>query len=584
MWMRTLVRHAFVVLCFGACACNFTRSASGAQAADQRIPPVEALIASLRVDLSGSPDTAAKVIHFDNPSHARVIVPPLAEALKQWGRFESLVRDKKWGEPQEPLACLLVGLPFRHIDDSSLKSGSSEVQGDTAEWSSDDGEYRYCFRRTADGWRWDGTSQLSLREDGAAERTAAYLDALAAALRQVADAGGGEGSGEPAAPEGGPAKSAAALVDRATCLRLLGPHFKGGGVAPAPKLVKGERRLADRAGRLTCMAVSPDGKRVAAGATHSPTPLRVWDLAAGRVVTEAQFPPSDLAHVHAVACSPDGARLIATGTAVSVAGILSYLREWAGNDPWENLREEPAVWQFDAATGRLARTFEPPKSALHETLSLSPDGRLAASTSFDTTYLWDTDTGKVVRTLGEGGDAVAFASAGELVVREPPEGIAVYEVATGRKLRTLKVSDNRAERPEGAMAVSPDGKTIAYGTLVSVNLIGAADGRVVTKLVQPDALTGIGRVNSIEFSPDGKRLLAATGLYSLDDRKEPTLVRTNRSRDVCLWAVPGGKLLARCQGHTGAVSGAAFLREGREAVSTSTDGTIRIWTLRDGGQ
>lgn len=585
MFKRRLVCGSVTV--FGVVACAAAAAtACAAQAGerpDEKGPPVPVLIAELHSRAAGKPEEAAKVLLFDDPSHARKILPPLADAFRQWGRIESLFSERGWGEPQEPLACLLVGLPFMRPDKSSLESAAVSVENDSAEFSSDDGELNYFFRKTADGWKWNGTAQLRLGDEASADHLAVYLDALAAALRGVANDAGEAGDGDEAGAGDDRATSVAANVDRTVCVRLLGPHFKGGGVPAVPAAVKGERRLVDGAGRLSCMAASPDGKVIAAGATHSALPLRLWDLETGKVLPEIKFPPSDLAHVYAVTFSQDGTSLFASGTAVSVGAMLSRLRESGGGDPWEHVTDASAVWQFRSETGQLVRAFERPKFSLLESLAVSPDGRFVASASYTSVMVWDANTGKVIRQL-EGGDAVVFRPTGELAARQPPEAITVYDPGSGQKLRTLPLKGNRVERPEGAMAVSPDGKFLAYGTLATVHVINTADGDVITKLMLPNALAGVGRVNSIAFSNDGRRLLAATGLYSLDERKGQAVIPVNRNRDVCLWAVPTGKLLARFDGHAGAVSGAAFTRGEAAVVSSSTDGTLRVWALPNGGR
>src|SRR5262249_11955557 len=99
-------------------------------------------------------------------------------------------------------------------------------------------------------------------------------------------------------------------------------------------------------GQVFSLALSPDGKRVAAG-TDCPT-LRLWEVETGKVV------PTELgenaAQVNCVAFTPDGKRLLAG------AGAF-YLRLW------------------DSGTWKQAGSWKGSASSL----SFSPDGRRVAA-------------------------------------------------------------------------------------------------------------------------------------------------------------------------------------------------------------
>jgi len=67
-------------------------------------------------------------------------------------------------------------------------------------------------------------------------------------------------------------------------------------------------------------------------------------------------------------------------------------------------------------------------------------------------------------------------------------------------------------------------------------------------------------VGGLDFSPDG-RILAAG-----DERGV-----------VGLWEVPGGRSIARMEGHTTMVASVGFHPDGTMLVTGSGDGTVRIW-------
>jgi WD40 repeat protein len=69
------------------------------------------------------------------------------------------------------------------------------------------------------------------------------------------------------------------------------------------------------------------------------------------------------------------------------------------------------------------------------------------------------------------------------------------------------------------------------------------------------------------FSPDGTQVVTAS-----------------RDGTLRLWSVPGGELLHVLQGHTDAVSYAAYSHSGATIVSAAADDTGRMWSTRTGEQ
>jgi hypothetical protein len=69
-------------------------------------------------------------------------------------------------------------------------------------------------------------------------------------------------------------------------------------------------------------------------------------------------------------------------------------------------------------------------------------------------------------------------------------------------------------------------------------------------------------VNSVEFSPDGSRVITA----SADHTSRP-------------WDAKTGAALATLSGHTKSVNSAVFSPDGNRVVTASEDNTARIWLL-----
>ena len=131
---------------------------------------------------------------------------------------------------------------------------------------------------------------------------------------------------------------------------------------------------------VNAVAVSPDGTRVATGSDLDPISfgllyqietIRLWDAASGKLIHTFGGPTTP---VHALAFSPDGARLL------------------SGSD--DNL-----VRLWDASGGKLIRTFAGHSGKI-TTVSFSSDGARVVSGSADGTLrIWSTDTGELLATL-----------------------------------------------------------------------------------------------------------------------------------------------------------------------------------------
>ncbi|MBI2900103.1 MAG: hypothetical protein HYY17_07950 [Planctomycetes bacterium] len=74
-----------------------------------------------------------------------------------------------------------------------------------------------------------------------------------------------------------------------------------------------------------------------------------------------------------------------------------------------------------------------------------------------------------------------------------------------------------------------------------------------------------GAVESVAFSPDGKRALSGSDDATLK-----------------LWEVESGKEIATWKGHEKEVSSVAFSPDGKRALSGSEDNTLKLWEVESG--
>ncbi|HYH65438.1 MAG TPA: WD40 repeat domain-containing protein, partial [Urbifossiella sp.] len=206
------------------------------------------------------------------------------------------------------------------------------------------------------------------------------------------------------------------------------------------------------AGWDTRVAFSPDGSRMVIGDSSSAA-ASVWvcDPAVGRVVTELRF---------------EGGYAVAVGLNRGGSRVAAFTAPHGDDAPPAAVR----VW--DAATGKQLRAW-PVRQFVHESLALSPDGATVAVTSREAASPTDYRMVTVVRLL---------------------------DVANGEVVRRLVSAVQY-----GRLFYSPDGRRVAVGNGMRVELFDTATGRVTpdpADVVEADYEQGHAH-RSVEFRPDG---------------------------------------------------------------------------------
>jgi WD40 repeat protein/DNA-binding SARP family transcriptional activator len=270
---------------------------------------------------------------------------------------------------------------------------------------------------------------------------------------------------------------------------------------------------------LTDIAYSPDGGRLAAlteGSTVIFWETRSWSrertVNLGREISDAG----------SLAFGPDG-RLLA---AVGVDGIVSIMEAETGRE-LHRMRQEgnglhsvafspdgaqvaataifgPArvpIW--DVQTGSLVQVLKDP-GATPVGIAYSPDGRRIATADNDgRVRVWNARTGHVVRTLdGHAGSAwgVAYSPDGRLIASAGDDDIRIWDADEGTEQIVLRGHEGTVWE----CRFTPDGDRL---------VTRGADGTVRVWDVSPsgsrELLTVDAWGDSVDYSPDGSRLLAA---------------------------------------------------------------------------
>src|SRR5262249_2937727 len=199
-------------------------------------------------------------------------------------------------------------------------------------------------------------------------------------------------------------------------------------------------------------------------------------------------------------------------------------------------------------------------------VALAPDGKLLASVTDDSLWLWD-PIAKVskYRIALENLQRVGplhFSSDGKLLSL----GRRLWHVETGRELRRVAVPRGGPEE----VVLSPDGRKLATANYYEsfIQLWEVASGREIRRLNWKAALEPIpGEKNwehatALAFAPDGRTLAASCTDSTLR-----------------FWNVGSGQEHPRLDGEQGYVSSLVFTLDGRRLATGGEDGTILLWDV-----
>jgi RNA polymerase sigma factor (sigma-70 family) len=195
------------------------------------------------------------------------------------------------------------------------------------------------------------------------------------------------------------------------------------------------RQTLETDGQAVCVALSADGKRVAAGDPGRKL-VRLWDAATGAAGPTLK---TGTAEPWLVAFSPDGKTLLVGGS----------------------IRGGPAeVSQWDSETGQRKGLLK--LAGCAGVVAFSPDGTMAAGTDGgDIVQVWGLEKGELIASFPghkHPPRAVAFSPDSQTVATGGGDGkVRLWEVRTGELIATLAGHDGEIY----ALAFSADGQTLA---------------------------------------------------------------------------------------------------------------------------
>jgi WD40 repeat protein len=227
------------------------------------------------------------------------------------------------------------------------------------------------------------------------------------------------------------------------------------------------RKLALKAGNVSAVAFSPNGRYLATGRgfmahTRHNESVNIWDIQSGRLIRNLPGPagPEMIENeVNALTFSQDS-RYLAVGYATQPKGDSVHIFDVETGGRLQVMHPSSAVsgslFSFDVgkylgsqehggnfnvyetATGKLVQQF-----SQHGAYAVSRDGQYLAAglNSEERLKIFDLRTGQVVKVLGASRKAyriVAFSPDGRYLAVSGDDGLAIWDISAGKVIRELK--------------------------------------------------------------------------------------------------------------------------------------------------
>jgi WD40 repeat protein len=340
-----------------------------------------------------------------------------------------------------------------------------------------------------------------------------------------------------------------------------------------------ERLSSDDPNLSRCLAMSPDGKKLASGDTDGS--LRIVDVATGAV--EKKWKAHDLCLV-SVAFSPDGRKLVSVGSGDSAiriwdpttrkpigldAGTVGGPVNFSAIGLLAYMAADSSVRLWDTASRKeVQRIAGPEGEAL---VGFSRDGKWLASLTVSRSrwqHLDFLDSAARERRLHITGQVVtrfAFSPVADIVAYEQFPHLLFWDLAANKELGRAKL-----ERSIDTICFSPDGRALVTSRGSEITLWDLTGERVRS------FGKGYDSIYRLAFSPDGRTLVLP------GDAKSNATGRTRENKSVVLVECLTGEERLRLEGHSGQISALAISPNAQIVASAGNMDPIRLWEASNG--
>jgi WD40 repeat protein len=202
-----------------------------------------------------------------------------------------------------------------------------------------------------------------------------------------------------------------------------------------------------------------------------------------------------------------------------------------------------------------------------ESIALSPDGKVAAAGSVDTSLsLWDLASGKLVRRWkqqdGVAITRVAFSPDGKTLAANGSTDVYLWKVPSCQRVGQINGMGEHIR----CLRFNPDGKSVAASDINGgIVLADVAGLRAERKFSPPEGRAFNDEIWSLAFAPDGK-----------------ILVSGGWRRKVILWDVASGRALRQFQDHNKYVRSVAVSSDGRMVAAGGDEDTVVVREIATG--
>jgi WD40 repeat protein len=255
-------------------------------------------------------------------------------------------------------------------------------------------------------------------------------------------------------------------------------------------------------------------------------------------------------------------------------GVTGAMAAWPRDGTLVTLEEGGKVAFRDDRTGKPVREFDSGNPAERHGYHVSPDGRwLLANYAY--LRMFDLDSGKEGALDFPGvGSRIAYAADGKRFAYFSAHGVQVRDSASGKVVWSFDPPPRARITRGESLVFSPDGQTLAMSDAEPEPLQGESPRQIVRLLdlktgqirhALPEKPTRHGWY-ALAVSPDGR--LLAGGAHA-DPR-------------IHLWDLDNGRPLAPVEGHQGpqgSVNTLAFSPDGKRLLSCGSDGCALVWDV-----